>query len=347
MYRWAKDKDKQAVMALWAKDFESYEPYYSWYFSAVYRPELTLCDFAGPRLAAMLQLSPYTLSLRGAALPAAYLVGVISEPDFRRQGRGQSLLREAHSRMERAGYAAALLYTDIAGFYAPLGYRHCYTRQQLSLPAAPAPPFTAQDSSPAAWRAGALAEDIAELAAIYESMSARYEGYIRRSPADWQKYLGEHSCDKARLALHTGRAYLLYRLEKENLHIIELGFADATALTGALAEAARLAAAAGAKRLNWPAPPDAPQLAPYIAPACWQARPFVMARLINWRQIAKALACPTAALPLLARLDTATQTRLIFGVPAALEHSAELTSRERELLTELFPPLITWVNEYT
>jgi hypothetical protein len=69
--------------------------------------------------------------------------------------------------------------------------------------------------------------------------------------------------------------------------------------------------------------------------------------LIDWRSVTEALACPAAALPILARLDTATLTRLIFGVAGALEQSAELTPQERSLLRELFPPLTAWVNEYT
>ena len=334
-------------MGLWAEDFESYEPYFSWYFNTVYRPELTLCDFDGPNLAAMLQISPYTLQLRGAALPAAYLVGVITGPAFRGQGRGRALLLAAQQRLEEQDYAAALLYTDIPGFYAPLGYSHCYQRRRLNLPANMLPQLTPLAKGQLSWSAGDMERDIPALAAIYGSMTARYAGYIQRSREDWAKYLGEHNCDQARLALAGGRAYLLYRPDKADLQVIELGFADAPALTEALAEAARLAAGAGAERLLWPAPPDAPRLLPHITAEYWQPQPFAMARLIDLRSVLQTLACPPPARRIVERLDIAAATRLIFGVAGALDGSAGLTAQERSMLTEIFPPLPLWINEYT
>ena len=347
MYRWAEDKDKRAVMALWAADFESYEPYYSWYFSTVYRPEFTLCDFDGPRLAAMLQLAPYTLWLRGADLPVVYLVGVITDPDHRGQGRGHALLGEAQDRLAIKGYAAALLYTDVPGFYAPLGYRHCYKRQQLDLPGSMLAVFAAFGTGAAIWRDGSLKGDIPALSAIYQRMTACYEGYIRRGRDDWEKYLGEHNCDKAMLTLAEDRAYLLCVPEGEKLRIIELGFADTPCLTEALAQAARLALAAGLKGISWHAPLDVPGLLPLIPPGLWQACPFVMARLINVQTVLDALACPPAVRRILARLNTPDLTQLIFGVTGAPEECAGLDTKERHLLAESFPALPGWINEYT
>lgn len=347
MFRWAEDKDKQAVMDLWAKDFESYEPYYSWYFSKVYRPEFTLCDFAGSRLAAMLQISPYTLQLRNMALSVVYLAGVITAPEFRGKGRGHALLTEAQRFLERQGYAAALLYTDIPDFYASLGYSHCYTRQQLELPSGEFSRLAAATDSKTIWRKGSLASDIPALAAIYYSMNTRYDGYIRRNRENWEKYLGEHDCDNARLMLAEERAYLLYAPEEEKLRIIELGFADTPALTEALAKAARLSMIAGATGLSWPAPLDTPRLLPQLPPDYWQAQPFVMARLISVQAVLDALSCPQAVRQILARLDTATVTRLVFGTEDTAEKYADLTANERRLLTELFQTQPLWINEYT
>ena len=347
MYGWAEDNDKQAVMDLWAEDFESYEPYFSWYFNTVYQPGLTLCDFAGPHLAAMLQISPYTLQLRGVALPVAYLVGVITGPPWRGQGRGKALLLEAQRRLESQGFAAALLYTDIPGFYAPLGYSHCYRQQQLNLSDAMLTQLAGQGSSQVSWREGDISGGIPALSAIYSNMTGRYDGYIPRSREGWAKFLGEHNCDQARLILAAGQAYLLYTLDTEKLQVIELGFADAPALTEALAEAAGRAKAAGLQRLHWPAPPDAPQLLPQLPPQCWQPKPFVMARLADCQSVLELFSAPPAVRQILARLDIATATRLIFGVTGALEENTGLTLAERSVLTELFPPLPLWINEYT
>lgn len=347
MYRWAENEDQAAVMALWAQDFESYEPYYSWYFKDVYQPTLTLCDFDGPRLLAMLQLAPYTLALRGTAVQAAYLVGVITDPAFRGQGRGQALLGRAHDWLREQGYLAALLYTDIPGFYQPLGYRHCYQRHALDLPAAQFPLFLLPGACQGAWRAGDLDADMPAVAEIYTSMTKRYDGYIRRTREDWQKYLGEHNCDGALLTLAGEQAYLLYTLDQEKLRIIELGFADAGFLAGSITCAVRLAEAAGAARLIWPAPFDAPQLLPQIPAKLWQPQPFVMARWLEEPAAVRAFNCPAAERQILARLDTAALTKLLFGVEGALAEDSKLMPEERQRLAERFPPLPLWVNEYT
>ncbi|MCL1817013.1 MAG: GNAT family N-acetyltransferase [Clostridiales bacterium] len=281
MYRWAGINDKQAIMDLWAVDFESSEPYYSWYFDNVFQPGLTLCDFYGTNLAAMLQIAPYQLSLGGMAHKIAYLVGVICAPSFRGQGLATALIKEAHSKLLRQGYAATLLYSDIPAFYKPSGYCHCYTRQQLHLAAEQFSLLSILLDGQSDWREGSLVDDIPALSAIYERMTSHYEGYIIRSADNWRTYLGEHICDKARLALAENRAYILYRLEKKVLQVIELGFVDVMALRCALAEAARLGMAEGAQSLAWPAPANAPQLLPHIPSGLWQEQPFVMAKLLG------------------------------------------------------------------
>ena len=382
MYRWACTADRAAIMALWAKSFESYEPYYSWYFDTVYRPGYTLCDFAGASLAAALQLAPYTLRLRGADLKICYLVGVITDPAFRGQGRGHALLREAQKYLRNEGYAAALLYSDTPGFYEPLGFRHCYQQQQLSLPARYFPLLTAANSAEAAWREGDLSDDIPALAGIYEGLTNRYDGYIRRTEENWRNYLGEHHCDKARLLLAEGQAYVLYTVQADSFNVVELGFRDEAALSAALAAAARRAAALGAPMLLWSAPPDAPRrLTPHIPFSCWQSRPFVMARLIGWRAALGAFTYPAAIQSTLtltimddgveecvkldirqgradvreapsaagqtqARLDIASLTQLVFGLEETPPEAA-MEPQTRQLLTELFPPLPLWINEYT
>lgn len=283
MYRFAQAADKAAIMKLWAVDFESYEPYYSWYFNNIYRPERTLCDFEGEQLAAALQFAPYTLALGGAALKICYMVGVITDPAMRKQGRGHALLRYAHDYLQQQGYDAALLYTDIPGFYAPLGYRHCYRQQTLRITAgAVALTKTGGPESPPL-QARSLLREIPALSEIYGKMTARYEGYIRRTEENWRNYLGEQACDNARLLLAEGQAYALYTVDKEKLHVVELGFADEAALAAVLTGLALQARGANVPALLWHGPDDAPLLLPQIPASDWQERPFVMALPLNGR----------------------------------------------------------------
>ncbi|MEG1537737.1 MAG: hypothetical protein RR387_05580 [Clostridiales bacterium] len=52
MLRYAQATDKSRIMALWATDFENYEPYFSWYFSRVYRAERTVCAIVEQQIVA-------------------------------------------------------------------------------------------------------------------------------------------------------------------------------------------------------------------------------------------------------------------------------------------------------
>jgi hypothetical protein len=72
-----------------------------------------------------------------------------------------------------------------------------------------------------------------------------------------------------------------------------------------------------------------------------------MARLLDSQAVMEAIACPPPAQQILAQLHITMATRLVFGVAGAMEESAELTKRERNILEELFPPLLGWVNECT
>jgi hypothetical protein len=46
-------------------------------------------------------------------------------------------------------------------------------------------------------------------------------------------------------------------------------------------------------------------------------------------------------------LDIATQTQLIFGVADVLAENIRITKQEQSLVLKQYPPLLSWVNEYT
>lgn len=267
MIRYAVEQDKPQIRSLWEQGFGNDEPYTSWYFSRVYRSERTLLYEEAGHILSSLQLAPYRLSVGGRELPAAYIVGVVTDESCRGRGYASDLLRRALCDLARDGYELALLYTDIPGFYEPLGFTCCYGLRRLRFAAVPGNDAFAKREPDA--------ETVAHCAGVYRRMCQSFDGYVLRTADNWLTYTGDWLTDR-RNGLYTGRdAYILTDVSEDAFTVKEIGYADAGALTQALACCAHLAAAKGYPCFTW----DAPESAPLPRQAEESRRPWVMARI--------------------------------------------------------------------
>ncbi len=289
MIRYATAQDKPRIRCLWEQGFGNDEPYTGWYFSRVYRSERTLLYEEAGTILSSLQLAPYVLCVGGRELPAAYIVGVVTDEGHRGRGYASELLRRALNDLDHDGYRLALLYTDIPGFYEPLGFTCCYGLRRLR--------FAAAAGSDAFARREPDAETIAHCDKVYRSMCRSFDGYVLRSHDNWLTYSGDWLTDK-RNGLYVGdNAYILTDVSEETFAVKEIGFADGEALTQALACCAHLAAAQGYPDFIW----DAPESAPLPRQEEETRRPWVMARVTGQGEL-------TAP-------DAAAATRKLLGAP--------------------------------
>ena len=267
MIRYAIEQDKPRVRALWEQGFGDEEPYTGWYFARVYRSEHTLVYEEEGRLLSSLQLAPYLLNAKGRTVPAAYIVGVVTEEPYRVRGYANALLQRALSDLQQDGRELALLYTDIPGFYDPLGFTCCYRLRRLRFPAAEAgPQWEKRQPDKAA---------IAHCQDVYQRMCGSFDGYVLRTAGNWQTYLEDWLTD-GRNGLYTSEgAYVLTDVSESGFGIKEIGYTDEDALQQALACCARLAADHGYAEFGW----DAPESAPLPTQAGETLRPWVMARI--------------------------------------------------------------------
>lgn len=267
--RFTRPQEEALVRRLWVEGFGEPQPYTDWYFRSVFRPELTLGLWQGDALAACLQIAPYQLMLGDLPCPAAYLVGVVTGSDFRRQGFGRALLNRALEELSRAGYVMAMLYTDIPDFYTPLGFVSCYQlRPQTFGPK--------KSRIPTGWRlTQRTAEDLMACQRIYRCMTKEWNGWLLRTPANWRNYTDDFLCDGGGLWL-SDSAYLLWLPEKDCLRIQEIGYCTPEALEEAITVSRHLAAEKGYKTIRWSAPLPAPQLGEAQPPL-----PHVMCRRLD------------------------------------------------------------------
>lgn len=285
---YAENKDKSAVMNLWAEAFGQEEPYFSWYFKNIYRPELTICLFKEERIVSSLQYAPHTLFLHGQKQKVAYIVGLCTTKAAQGQGYAHLLLRYILKELQES-YHSILLFTDIPRFYQSLGFTHCYYLHRHKFKAA-------YDAGVAGkWCIGTLADDdIIHYDNIYQKMTMDFDGYLIRDKTSWKNFLEDFLCDNGSLYLCED-AYLLWLIEDGLCKIKEIGYTDQTALKKALQLGSHIAKTKGFDSIIW----DAPQVVPILS-SKKEIIPHVMAvscdALINSKENRKTIVADTKAL---------------------------------------------------
>ncbi len=245
---YASAADTAAIIRLWKEAFGDDEPYTSWYFTNVFRPERTFCLYLDDQLVSVIQFAPYQLFLHGDTIPVAYLVGVCTDPPYQGQGYASTLMNWAIGQLRR-DYQLLMLYTDIPAFYHPFGFTHCYQLHRYHLPAA------ATATLPEKWRKGTLEpDDIAIYQHIYQQMTADFDGYILRDTQNWHNYLADFLCGDGGLYL-TDTAYLLWFIDEDHTtKIKEIGYSNQLALAEAKSAAGNIAQANNLPSIVWDAP---------------------------------------------------------------------------------------------
>lgn len=123
---------------LWDYCFEKKgDPFYEWYFSEYcLKQNSVIGGFDGDKLACMLHLNPYAITLRGQTLRLPYIVGVATAPEYRGQHLTRPLLETAFTVLRAQGAAFALLMPINPAIYKPYGFDYCYYRHYYQMPLA-------------------------------------------------------------------------------------------------------------------------------------------------------------------------------------------------------------------
>ncbi|MBQ7280733.1 MAG: GNAT family N-acetyltransferase [Bacteroidales bacterium] len=117
--------EREQMHTLWQQTFADPEPFADLYFSKVYTPNNSICGTADGRITAALQLLPYTLKLRSACTPAAYISGTMVAADHRGHGIGRQLMQAAHIKAYSEGCTFVMLIASsekTSQWYRQMGY---------------------------------------------------------------------------------------------------------------------------------------------------------------------------------------------------------------------------------
>lgn len=119
------DRILQETRDLWKLVFNDSDKFMDLYFSRVYKPKYNVTCQLNHHVVAALQTLPYALLYHGQELPAVYISGVSTHPDYRHQEIGNNLMRQAHFDLfyKNVVYAALIPAEDwLYEWYAKCGY---------------------------------------------------------------------------------------------------------------------------------------------------------------------------------------------------------------------------------
>lgn len=103
------ERIKQETRNLWKLVFEDSEEFMNLYFERVYKPEYNVCCQIDGHVVGAMQTLPYNLLCHGMEIKTAYISGVSTHPDFRGQGVGNNLMRQAHFELYYKGVVLSVL----------------------------------------------------------------------------------------------------------------------------------------------------------------------------------------------------------------------------------------------
>lgn len=125
VFGFAQKRQTDELKQIWRLCFGAEQSYLDSFFDHYYHPARTAVAQKDGRVAAMLFLIPMQAVFRDKALPAYYIYGVGTHPDFRGQGLSTQLLEFTHGQLKREGCALSVLVPasqSLFEFYRNRGY---------------------------------------------------------------------------------------------------------------------------------------------------------------------------------------------------------------------------------
>jgi GNAT superfamily N-acetyltransferase len=156
---------------LWNKVFLPDEVF----FSRGYRPERALIITDGGKPVSMLHILPQTLLLGGAEVTGGYIMGVATDPEYRRRGLAGRLVTKALDMIEKQGKDCAMLIPASAGL--AVYYQRFGLTVRGKMPKV--------RGIPSDFRSARM-DDIPALSAMYE---AAFADRVLRSAFEWETIL--------------------------------------------------------------------------------------------------------------------------------------------------------------
>lgn len=180
------------------EDTKAFLDYY--YFFKARDNEIYVVEEDG-KICSMLQLNPYLLQVEESRFTGNYIIGVATEPEYRKRGYMGALLRRSIQEMYDRGELFTFLMPAAEAIYTPYDFRFVYDQRQCELPVNPENTEDADISKHSDDRAGiamtdASMGDAGELAHFFrEHFAEKWQVYAVRDEAYYQSLLFERQSE--------------------------------------------------------------------------------------------------------------------------------------------------------
>ncbi len=184
MIRFAALSDLPEIRALWELCFPDDTGFNDYYFAHDFVLDTTLLYELEGKIAAMVQMLPYTVRIGAEPVSATYIYGACTHPDFRRRHLMSALLEWSFDYDRAHGVQASMLIPQEAwlfDFYRPFGYEPRFTLTTAM------DPVCERAAHPALRRM--TAADLPQCAAVYLAKTADQSLAVVRTPEQWQAQL--------------------------------------------------------------------------------------------------------------------------------------------------------------
>ena len=229
-----KMKHKQQIKDLWNYCFYDADPYLSWYYDNVFKPENTVAAIEDDRVLSVMQLLDFDVAIRGKVYPCSYIAGVSTLPEFRGKGLARRVMTAAEELAKSRGKAFTLLTPSIDNFYEKLGYTSCYERLEFS--------YMPSDFKPAKSYCTAKKADKADaniMEEIYTGFTGFFDGYVKRTAKDYIDIIEQYSLENGGVYIFFDEndnpvSYIVYDLSDRTIFADEIAYTSQKGLDAAL-----------------------------------------------------------------------------------------------------------------
>jgi GNAT superfamily N-acetyltransferase len=134
MIQYSEGKYKSYLKILWKLCFpKDTAQFIDFYFDKIYKNDETLVCLENDQPVAALQIIPYSIQTVREIRRGGYLSGIMTHPDFRKQGYMDKLLHATFDEMIKKGYDYAFLIPqekELVEMYAKYGFHLCEPNPQ-------------------------------------------------------------------------------------------------------------------------------------------------------------------------------------------------------------------------
>ncbi|KXZ40103.1 Predicted acetyltransferase [Alkalithermobacter thermoalcaliphilus JW-YL-7 = DSM 7308] len=285
--RKAKKEDIEHIKYMWQYCFNDPEGFFNYYFSKKYKEENTLV-IEDKEILSSLQMNQYKICLNKKIYNTSYIVGVSTVAHARGKGFMKVLMKETLRELYNKNQLVSILMPIDYRLYRPYGYEQCYDQLEYNLDI-----YELREFKTAGDFQKATKQDINSLIDIYNFSMQNKNGFIVRDDEYFYNLFDEVSSENGHIYLHktdTGfDGYIIYFILEDKILVREIFYKNIKTLKSFLKFIYNHNTQCKSVTIQCPLDDKIKNILPNIKHLKLNIKPFMMGRVINFKEFVKTL----------------------------------------------------------